>query len=183
MKALVVIDIDHYDGWSRGFEKDEHRQMVASAIQKTLCQARSASIPIIFTVFPNCEVKPESAWHNRISPEESRKHLPTFLEHRHNDEPRFFKKLCNAFENPSFAKNLRARGIDELLLTGCSTYGCVKGTVRGAAYKKFEAYVLEECIYPRFKDENEKAMWLNQINDVFEEKSPIFVHIIKTIEA
>ena len=184
MKALIIIDIDNHNGWRHepSFGGEESRQSVASAIEKTLCQARSASIPIIFVVFPYGK-NPERGWKNRISSEESQRHLPAFLNHRRRAEPIFFKVGCDAFRDPCFAEKLRAKGIDKLLMAGCDTPHCVQQTVFGAAREGFEVYILEECIYPRFAAEKEKVMWLHRMNGVLGSGKPTPIHMIQTIDA
>ena len=46
---------------------------------------------------------------------------------------------------------LNERHIDTLLLTGCTTSGCVRATALDAFAYKFKVAVVEECVFDRIQ--------------------------------
>jgi maleamate amidohydrolase len=59
------------------------------------------------------------------------------------------KKHPSAFFGTPLASYLIARGVDTLIVTGCSTSGCVRGTVVDAFAYNYRVIVPEECVYDR----------------------------------
>ena len=59
------------------------------------------------------------------------------------------KKHASAFFGTPLASYLIDLGIDTLLVTGCTTSGCVRATVADAFSYNFRVVVVEECVYDR----------------------------------
>lgn len=59
------------------------------------------------------------------------------------------KKHPSAFFGTPLASYLIERGVDTLVVTGCSTSGCVRGTVVDGFAYNFRVTVPEECVYDR----------------------------------
>lgn len=59
------------------------------------------------------------------------------------------KKHPSAFFGTPLASYLIERGIDTLVVTGCSTSGCVRGTVVDAFAYNYRVTVPQECVYDR----------------------------------
>ena len=59
------------------------------------------------------------------------------------------KKHPSAFFGTPLVSYLIERGIDTLIVTGCTTSGCVRGTVVDAFAYNFRAIVPHECVYDR----------------------------------
>jgi nicotinamidase-related amidase len=59
------------------------------------------------------------------------------------------KKHPSAFFATALASHLIDFGVDTLVVTGCTTSGCVRGTVVDAFSYNFRVIVPEECVYDR----------------------------------
>lgn len=59
------------------------------------------------------------------------------------------KQFASAFFATPLAASLTALGIDTLVVTGCTTSGCVRATVVDALQNGFRAIVPEECVGDR----------------------------------
>lgn len=59
------------------------------------------------------------------------------------------KKHASAFFGTPLASYLIDLGADTLLVTGCTTSGCVRATVADAFSYNFHVVVVEECVYDR----------------------------------
>lgn len=59
------------------------------------------------------------------------------------------KKFASAFFGTPLASLLAARGVDTVILTGCSTSGCVRATAVDAVSFGYRVIVPEECVSDR----------------------------------
>ncbi len=59
------------------------------------------------------------------------------------------KKHPSAFFGTPLASYLIDKGVDTLVVTGCSTSGCVRGTVVDGFAFNYRVTVPEECVYDR----------------------------------
>ena len=59
------------------------------------------------------------------------------------------KKHPSAFFGTALASHLVDLGVDTLVVTGCTTSGCVRGTVVDAFSYSYKVVVPEECVYDR----------------------------------
>jgi nicotinamidase-related amidase len=59
------------------------------------------------------------------------------------------KKYASAFFGTSLASTLTAAGVDTLLITGCTTSGCVRASAVDACQHGFRAIVIKECVGDR----------------------------------
>jgi maleamate amidohydrolase len=65
------------------------------------------------------------------------------------DDVVLIKQYASAFFGTSLAAMLTARGIDTLVITGCSTSGCVRATAVDAMQHGFRPIVPRECVGDR----------------------------------
>lgn len=72
--------------------------------------------------------------------------------HRRENEPLVVKKASSCFFGTPFDTWLRAEGIDTLIVTGCSTSGCVRATCLDASSHGFRVIVPVECVSDRRED-------------------------------
>jgi maleamate amidohydrolase len=61
----------------------------------------------------------------------------------------FTKKYSSGFQGTSLAATLTSMSIDTVIVTGCSTSGCVRATTYDACGNGFRAMVVEECVGDR----------------------------------
>jgi len=69
-------------------------------------------------------------------------------------EPVLEKKYASAFFGTSLASDLRALGVDTLIVTGCTTSGCVRASVVDALQHGFRAIVPRECVGDRSQQQH-----------------------------
>lgn len=65
------------------------------------------------------------------------------------------KKYASAFFGTSLASTLKALGVDTLVITGCTTSGCVRASVVDALQHGFKAIVPRECVGDRARGPHE----------------------------
>lgn len=68
------------------------------------------------------------------------------------------KRTPSAFFGTTLDVLLRARGVDTVLVAGCSTSGCVHATVVDAMANEFRAIVVRECVGDRHGPSHEMAL-------------------------
>ena len=71
---------------------------------------------------------------------------------RRDEEALVVKKASSCFFGTPFDTWLRSEGIDTLIVTGCSTSGCIRATCLDAASHGFNVIVPEECVSDRRED-------------------------------
>lgn len=71
---------------------------------------------------------------------------------RRDDEPLVVKKASSCFFGTPFDTWLRSEGVDTLIVTGCSTSGCVRATCLDASSHGFRVIVPAECVSDRRED-------------------------------
>lgn len=59
------------------------------------------------------------------------------------------KKYCSSFLATGLASFLTAKGIDTIIITGCSTSGCIRASTTDAMCNGFRAILPRECINDR----------------------------------
>jgi maleamate amidohydrolase len=75
------------------------------------------------------------------------------------DDVVLIKQYASAFFGTSLAAMLTARGIDTLVITGCSTSGCVRATAVDAMQYGFRPVVPRECVGDRHDGPHEANLF------------------------
>lgn len=170
-KTLLVIDIDHGNGWNSDIEKlNGDKKQIALAIKQTLEEWRASNGLIIFVVLAG-DALPQQTSQVAIEHEGSgcivcdslnEYRLAEFLEHRHgvNYEPAFIKNSCNAFTNSGLISFLRSKCVTEVILAGCQTFACILETAQGAVRNGLGVTLLERCTHHPFCDNEGKQRWI-----------------------
>ncbi|WDL97697.1 isochorismatase family protein [Alicyclobacillus sp. ALC3] len=68
---------------------------------------------------------------------------------RNNDDILIVKKYASAFYGTSLSSILVSRGVDTVVVTGCTTSGCVRATTVDALQYGFRPVVLTDCVGDR----------------------------------
>lgn len=68
---------------------------------------------------------------------------------REPDEPLLEKRFASAFFGTTLAADLAQRRVDTILLTGCTTSGCIRATAVDALQHGLRAIVPRECVGDR----------------------------------
>jgi maleamate amidohydrolase len=69
------------------------------------------------------------------------------------------KQYASVFFGTSFASTLTAAGIDTLIITGCTTSGCIRATAVDAVQSGFRPICVRECIGDRHDDPHEANLF------------------------
>jgi len=163
--ALLVIDTQI------GFTAPEKSPLAGdldshvAAINRLLPAARKAGAPVVFTVFG---YDPQIPGDGGLWPEKA----PTLLELKLGsdlvkldprlqhmpDELLLIKKYASAFLGTPLAATLVSRGVDTVVVTGCTTSGCVRATVMDALGHGFRP-VPEEAVGDRAQEPHEANLF------------------------
>ena len=69
------------------------------------------------------------------------------------------KNYASAFFGTSLSATLTAQGIDTLILTGCSTSGCIRATAIDGIQNGFRVIVPRECVGDRRQEPHEANLF------------------------
>ena len=75
------------------------------------------------------------------------------------DDVTLIKQYASSFFGTSLAAMLTARGVDTLIITGCSTSGCVRATAVDAMQNGFRPIVPRECVGDRHDGPHEANLF------------------------
>jgi maleamate amidohydrolase len=164
--ALLVIDMQ------LGFTAREKSPLAGdletqvTAINRLIPVARKNGAPIVFTVVA---YDPKIPGDGGLWPEKA----PSLLELKVGSElveldPRLLhrpedlllvKKYASAFLGTPLASTLVSRGVDTVVVTGCTTSGCVRATVLDAISYGFRPIIPEEAVGDRAKDPHDANLF------------------------
>ncbi|RKO20414.1 isochorismatase family protein [Pseudarthrobacter phenanthrenivorans] len=152
--ALLVIDL------IRGFT--DTRSPLAGdldsqleATRQLLDSAREANVPVIFsTVAYDADLQEAGKWIRKIPSNSWLVEGSEWVElderlGRRDDEMLLVKKYASCFFGTDLAARLVARGVDTLIIVGCTTSGCVRATAVDACSYGFHTVVVEEGVGDR----------------------------------
>jgi nicotinamidase-related amidase len=126
-----------------------------SATNELLHLARRDDVPIIFsTVAYDPELQEAGLWIRKIPSNEWLVEGSEWVEvderlDRRQSEMVLVKKYASCFFGTDLAARLVSRRIDTLLITGCTTSGCVRATAVDACSYGFHTIVVEEAVGDR----------------------------------
>ena len=137
-----------------------------AAIKKLMMAARKSGAPIVFTVVG---LDPNVPGDGGLWPEKA----PTLLELKLGSElveldPRLprtpedlvlVKKYASAFVGTPLAATLVSRGVDTVIVTGCTTSGCVRASVVDALSNGFRPIVPHEAVGDRAEEPHEASLF------------------------
>lgn len=69
------------------------------------------------------------------------------------------KPHASAFHGTELPSMLTAMGIDTVVITGCSTSGCVRATVSDASAHGFIPIIPGECVDDRSREQHQAHLW------------------------
>ncbi|HJU11948.1 MAG TPA: isochorismatase family protein [Candidatus Binataceae bacterium] len=164
--ALLVIDMQ------LGFTAPERSPLAGNldsqiaAINRLIRMARKGGTPVVFTVVA---YDPKIPGDGGLWPEKA----PTLLELKIGSElaeldPRLrrkpedlllTKKYASAFLGTPLSSTLISRGVDTVLVTGCTTSGCVRATVVDALSYGFRPIIPEEAVGDRAQEPHEASLF------------------------
>ena len=163
--ALVVIDMQ------KGFTKPD--QALGSnlddeiaAIQPLVEVAHRRGIPVIYTacVYDDPELKDAGIWINKIGGLATLRagtenaEIDDRLDVRPGDAL-MHKKYASCFFGTDFGSRLTSRRIDTLIITGCTTSGCVRATAVDSCQSGFRPVVVREAVGDRSQAAHDQSLF------------------------
>ena len=159
--ALLLVDIqngmtdpDHPVGAEMGDMIEANNRLIGAA--------RCADIPIVFTILsydypedidgPFQEKAPEL---RSFSADSRWTDLDPRIEHRDSDIVIDTKRHQSAFFGTDLDYKLTNLDVDTLVVTGCSTSGCVRATVTDASAHGYRPFVPREAVADRSERQHE----------------------------
>jgi maleamate amidohydrolase len=135
----------------------EYGWKVIPAIQAVIERARAGGVPVFYTIPKEPEQRPASTF-DRFDEK-----MPNWLDYRGSRSGYSFadeiapragdiiirKPTASSFYLTEFEDQLRGGGIDTLIVTGCTTSGCVRATVVDAHARGFKMNVVEDGVFDR----------------------------------
>ncbi|AIQ11892.1 MULTISPECIES: isochorismatase family protein [Paenibacillus] len=165
--ALIIVDVQYgFTGDSPESIEESIQKYPTSCgessweaiahIKELLTAARQAGIPVFFTIIEGSR----SAPNDRIAIKGNIFDHPELLEGAKGAqvvselEPQYgeiviSKKKPSAFFGTPLMSYLTARHVDSVIVTGCTTSGCVRASVIDAFSNNFKVIVPEECAFDR----------------------------------
>ncbi len=156
--AVVVVDVSRAftsSSYGVGAEVGPPVLQIASLLRN----ARAVGIPIVYTTIAYDPRSEDGAYFGAKIPalRELRTDDPMAVDidpllERLPSELLLVKKFPSAFFATQLASFLIQTQIDTLIVTGCSTSGCVRATVTDAVSYGFRVIVPEECVFDRAEE-------------------------------
>jgi len=162
--ALLVVDfINAFTG--SGSPLASNLDAEVEATRQLLASARDCNIPVTFTTVEYDDGFRDAGVFIKKVPSLSvlRKGSPLVevderLAPRAN-EHLIVKKYASAFFGTPLASTLTAGGVDTLIITGCTTSGCVRASAVDACQHGFLAIVVRECVGDRAPEPHEANLF------------------------
>ena len=151
--AMIVIDMAY--GWTDPAYATGSRRLdeAVEGIGRLLPVCREKGVPVVFTTSAYRPQDEEQPMHRR----QDRSHRPwdaraCEIDERLSPLPGelvIHKENASAFFGTHLAPYLVERGVDTVLVTGCSTSACVRATATDARAWRFKAIVPRQCVQDR----------------------------------
>lgn len=126
-----------------------------AATNRLLEPARAAGIPVIFsTVAYDAELQEAGIWIRKIPANSWLVEGSEWVEvdkrlEQRPSETTLVKKYASCFFGTDLAARLISRRVDTLIITGCTTSGCVRATAVDSCSYGFHTIVVEEAVGDR----------------------------------
>lgn len=163
--ALIVIDIvKAFTDPKRTLGADLDRQI--DAIKPLLAAAHARKFPVLFSTvrYDEADVRDAGIW--------ALKHSGVMTLRADSDgwevDPRLevgpadsilVKKYASCFFGTDLVPRLTSRGVDTLIITGCTTSGCVRATTVDALQNGFRPIVVREAVGDRSLPAHEQSLF------------------------
>lgn len=155
--AVVVVD------FTRAFTEPGDAMPLAAdfsaeieATTTVLASARGAGVPVYYTaaVYEEPDLADAGIWAKKVPASVTLRAGTPGVEldarlGRRDDEALVIKKYASAFFGTDLATRLTARGVDTILLCGCTTSGCVRASAVDGLQHGFRVMVVREAVGDR----------------------------------
>lgn len=164
--AILVSDMQR--AYTEGlFDAEFNQDKEIETIQNLLKVAYQNNIPVIFTIiaFSDYEIRHPSIWLQKI-PELTKlkmNSLATELDPRLSFEEQnssiITKKHTSSFFETQLANQLRSQEIDTVIVTGCTTSGCVRATTVEGLEHGFRMMVVKDAVADRWSESHKQSLF------------------------
>jgi maleamate amidohydrolase len=135
------------------------------ACARVLAGARAAGVPVYFAnvAFDEPDLADAGVWAQKVPANDTlRAGTPGVEIHprleRRPEEAVVVKKYASAFFGTDLATRLTARGVDTLLVAGCTTSGCVRASAVDGLQHGLRVMVVREAVGDRDPDAHVQSM-------------------------
>ncbi|MCZ6679900.1 MAG: isochorismatase family protein [Candidatus Poribacteria bacterium] len=153
--ALIIIDMAY--GWTDAEYATGSARLdeAVEGIQRLLSACRAKAVPIIYTTSPFRAGEEEEPMYRDP---ESGKTYRRWDAHACEIDARLkpqtedfiiYKENASAFFGTHLAAYLIERGVDTVIVTGCSTSACVRATATDARAYRFKPIIPRQCVQDR----------------------------------
>jgi nicotinamidase-related amidase len=163
--ALLVIDmIKAFTDAKRLLGANLDAQIAVT--QKLLDVAHEKSVPVIFSTvrYDESDVRDAGLWALKqkgvvdLAKDSNGHEIDERLDKRKSDGL-LLKKYASCFFGTDLIPRLTSRGIDTLIMTGCTTSGCVRATAVDSVQNGFRPIVVREGVGDRSATAHEQSLF------------------------
>jgi len=165
MKALVIIDM--LNDFVDGALANPQAQAIVPALERLLAHARAEGWVVVYSNDAHEADDPELAvWGEHAMAGTPGAQVIAALEPRPGEREIITpKRSYGAFDGTGLDEQLRALGVDQVVLTGQHTHICVRHTAYGALIRGYEIFVPCDAVCG-FEGVDERAA-LDYLRDVY----------------
>lgn len=162
--AIVVVDLI-YAFTDPEAPLGSDLDTVMSATVKVLDAARQAQTPIFYTTVQyDDEFRDAGIWYRKQAGITTLRAGTRGVEldsrlGRREGEPLIPKKYASSFFGTDFSSRLTSMSVDTLIITGCTTSGCVRATAVDAVQLGFRPMVVREAVGDRSPRAHEQSLF------------------------
>lgn len=139
---------------------------VIEETSKILQTARTNDLPIFYTsvAYEDRDLRDAGIWASKMSGLMTLRSGTPEVEidprlGRKSTEAVIFKKYASAFFGTDLSSRLTTLGVDTLIITGCTTSGCVRATAVDAVQYGFRPMVVREAVGDRSKAAHDQSLF------------------------
>ena len=155
--AVLVVD------FTRAFTEPGDEMPLAAdfsaeieATKRLVASARAAGVPVYYTaaVYEEPDLADAGIWAKKVPASTTLRAGTPGVEidprlGRRDDEALVVKKYASAFFGTDLSSRLTARGVDTILLCGCTTSGCVRASAVDGLQHGFRVMIVREAVGDR----------------------------------
>lgn len=163
--ALLVIDVmKAFTDASLPLGADLEQQL--TEINRLLDASHAATLPVFFSLVsydePDC--RDAGLWGAKMTGLHGLTAGSPIVAlderlHRNASDAVFVKKYASCFFGTDLVSRLQSRGVDTLIITGCTTSGCVRASAVDAIQYGFRPVVVREAVGDRSKPAHEQSLF------------------------
>jgi maleamate amidohydrolase len=163
--AVLVIDlVKAFTDANRPLGANLDAQIAAT--QTLLDVAHERDIPVFFSTvrYDEADLRDAGIWTLKqkgtidLAADTNGHEIDSRLDRRKGDSV-LLKKYASCFFGTDFVSRLTSRGIDTLIMTGCTTSGCVRATAVDSLQNGFRPMVVREAVGDRSQAAHDQSLF------------------------